>query len=153
MLFLGSWDALFYMLATAIVVPLMGTQGVHMEYGVKLIIAMVWFALTPLYWYIEVSEITAQIALHGLLNTDRTEHQRKTMMLPYWGVTFAIVLWIVAKASGGFYIEINYGWIEWLILFHTFLNALLSINVLYPLVSNYLQATSAQRRFETDTSH
>ncbi|MDB5187694.1 MAG: hypothetical protein JWO50_214 [Candidatus Kaiserbacteria bacterium] len=152
MLFLGSWDALIYAIAVAILVPVMGMEYFHIFFLIKLMIALLWFAFVPMiYWYIEVSEITAQIALNGILNTDQTEHQRRSMMLPYWGVTFAFVIWIVAKVSNGAYIDIRYGWIEWMILALTLLNTLLTINVLYPLVSNYLQATSSQRRFETES--
>jgi hypothetical protein len=149
MLSLGKADAWIYALMVAIMIPIMGY--LRLELFFDMTIAIVWLFVTSiLYWWIELGEITAQIKLFGLLDTDRTEQQRRSMMLPYWGATIAVVLWIISWASDGRWMSLRYDFIEWMLIVHTVLMAMFSINVIYPLVSNYLQATSMQRRVERE---
>ena len=110
-------------------------------------------AITHLYWFIEVFEIITEIKKNGLLDIEERNAQKQTMQLLYWGAAVAIFIWglLWARGDGG----PSYGWIEWLIIIHTLVLAKLSIEVIYPLIDNYLQSTSAQRRVERtdETEH
>jgi hypothetical protein len=103
-----------------------------------------------LYWFTETSQITAQMKLEGLLDIDATERQRRRMMLPYWGVAVAFVLWIIARVARVPGYELHYGIVEFSILVFTAVNASGCINVVYPLLSEFLQATATQKRFEKE---
>ena len=148
MLAAGHWSGLFYALVIAIGVPMLGYMSPIQEYRY---LALSFFILVGLlYWFAETSQITAQIRLEGLLDIDTTERQRRQMMLPYWGVAFAVVLWIVMRVARLPGYELHYGFVEFFVLVFTAINANACINVVYPLLSDYIQATASQKRFESE---
>ena len=162
-----KYDAHFYAIVVALGIPLM--SWVITDFYTKLVIACIWFALAPLlYFWLEGMEINSQIKRFGLLDQEESDRQRRTMYYLYFGVVFALVVWLIGVAvhiaanwspSEGLALVLrspldtpnHYGPIEWAILIHTFVVAYLSIDVYYPLISNFLQATAGQRRFETET--
>ncbi len=163
-------QAQLYGLAVAVGVPLMGWL-VH-DLQTKLLIACLWFALAPnqLFW-MEGMGIDSQIKRYGLLDQEESDYQRKAMYSPYFGVILAVVIWIVSIAayiplywpSAGWWADtryvfasftntpVHYGLVEWGILAHTVLIGYQCIDVYYPLISNFLQATAGQRRLEKET--
>lgn len=141
---LGQWDAQLYGALVGLGVPAMGFF--IEDHIAKLIVAAALFGLTPFYWFLELAEIRAQIHMHGLLSAEETSHQRQTMYWPVYGIILAVVIWgfgIVGKWSGP-----SYGIAEWVILAHTAIVSWSVIHIMFPLIDNYLQATSGQRRFE-----
>jgi hypothetical protein len=166
-----TYDAHVYALLVAAGVPLMaalvhGTQA-------KLLIACIWFAVVPvLYLWLEGMEINAQIAKYGLLRQQDSDYQREAMYYPYYGVAFAFVMWLLVDAivttialseswhshtfvsmvgvilGSPLVTPLRYGIIEWLILVHTLMVGKFAILVYYPLMTNFLQATAGQKRFE-----
>ena len=165
-----KYDAHLYFIVVALGVPLMGWLLV--DFFVKLVIACVWFAVVPaLYFWLEGMEINTQIRKYGLLDQEESDRQRKTMYFLYFGAVVAFVVWVVAIAvyiaarwphsdwwtnaqhmfRAAFNTPVHYGVVEWGILAHTVLIAYLTIDVYFPLISNFLQATAGQKRVEKET--
>ena len=143
----GHYDAQLYGAFVAVFVPLIGS--VYMDPMFKLYLATVFFAVGHAYWWIEVGWITAEIRRQGTLDTDDVTYQRKTMYWLYYGVIFAVVVWLLAWALGLPYP--SYGVVEWMILVHTFIVARGSISTINVLFDQYLHATAMQQRYEQTT--
>jgi hypothetical protein len=159
-----------YAIAVAIGVPLM-TLCID-DFYLKLAIAALWCGIVPtrLFW-LEGNEIVAQIRKYGLLDQEESDYQRKAMMWPYYGVIFAFVLWLIVLigyivvdwsqagfvahvqyiALSVFHTPLRYGFIEWGILVQTLWVTYHCIDINYPLISDFLQATAGQRRIEEGT--
>lgn len=141
---LGQWDAQVYGALVGLGVPAMGFF--IEDHTAKLIIVAALFGLTPFYWFLELAEIRVQIQLHGLLSAEETSHQRQTMMFPIYGIILALVIWGFGIVGG--WRGPSYEAAEWAILIHTAIVSWSVIHIMFPLIDNYLQATSGQRRFE-----
>jgi hypothetical protein len=166
-----KYDAHVYMIVVAIGLPCMAL--IVRNHQVKVLIACIWYAWAPLlYFYFEGMEMNAQILQYGLLRQQDSDYQRKTMFYPYFGALFAFVAWLLVDAmfvaadlastwqsqsfgsimatifASPWVTPLRYGFVEWAILIHTIIVAALAISVYYPLMSNFLQATAGQKRFE-----
>lgn len=142
---LGKWDAPIYAALVAVGIPLMSIFV--QDLGAKVVVGFGFLSLTPFYWWIELGELKSQIAMRGLLDPREIDSQRKSMQLLYWGVALAFVIWCFGLVGG--WRHPSYGIIEWFLLVHTLAVGWSTMSIIYPLMDEYLQATSAQRRFET----
>jgi hypothetical protein len=158
---LAVWDAPAFAIIVAIGVPLMGwiADSYFAHYGVRMSIATVWFALTGIYWYIEVREILAQIRKYGVLQRDESDAQRSSMQSLYWGALVAFLCWLIPViVYWATYLvgdrPINaipyYGVVEWGIIVHTVLTGRYSIKAIYALISEFQEALATQRRREME---
>ncbi len=147
---LTYWDAQIYFVLVGIGLPLMTMLVPDLLY--QMIIVMVFFAFMPsAYWDVEITEITTQIRLNGILDPLRTRHQRNTMWLPIFGVVLAGVVQIVSWVDGGRnmpWLHVRYGLLEWSVLVHTLYNAGRVIAVIDPMITYYDQLSGARQRFE-----
>ena len=143
----GQWDAPVYFAFVAAGIPIMSLFVADMH--AKIWVAMCFMALTPFYWWIELEELRSQLAMRGLLEPREIDSQRKSMQLLDWGVAVAVVVQCFAWIGG--WRGPFYGPIEWFLIAHTVAVGWTSMSVIYPLMDEYLQATSSQRRFEDQT--
>lgn len=163
------YDAQMYGLAVALGVPLMGwlITDVYWQgglkfsstgYAVKVTIAAIWFAVTHAYWPIEVGEITDQVEANGLINVRESDNQRRTMYSLYFGVLFALGVWIVCLLWHVFsllnlpearWVGPVYGPVEIGILLHTWRVGRSTTSSLYGMISSFQQALAGQMRRET----
>ncbi len=147
---IGAFDSQLYASLIAVGVPLSGILFPN-DSQTKWIAVSVWFFLSTAYWFTMGMEMISQIRINVTLDQRMTDSQRTSMQLLYWAVAIAFVYWLLAwalsgKSLYGLYAPApSYGWAEWLILAHTLFVSTFSIQVFYPLMTDYLQSTGPQR--------
>jgi hypothetical protein len=96
-IWLERWDALIVSIVIAIGVPLLGYSGFTSE--TKWIIACVWAMIwSPFFFYFEGRELVGQMMGRGAIKQEQLSEQQNTAQDPFFGVTFAFVIWLVALA-------------------------------------------------------
>ncbi|HEY4517102.1 MAG TPA: hypothetical protein VJG64_04120 [Candidatus Paceibacterota bacterium] len=146
----GASDAQSYGAIVALIVPILGLLDPSLE--IRLFAAAIFFAIGHVYWWIEAGWITAEIQRHGVLDTNDVSYQRRTMYWLYYGVIFAVVVWLLSMVGwfAGGWPHLHYGLVEWVILIHTIMVGRGAIGTINHLFDQYLQATAAQKRYETE---
>lgn len=136
------WDAPVYTLAIAIGVPLMSYFVTDTYY--KLLAAMLLFAITHAYWALETHEMVTPVLRHNVVREENANAQIDSMqVLKRYGAQGAAVIWILFlvwydavywpyadwKTNAWFVFDsifvterpVSYGWVECLIIAHTYL--------------------------------
>ena len=153
MLAIGPWSGPIYGLLVGVGVPLIAVANPDVTF--RFVCLFLYTFVGLLYGIVEVSQVEAQMQL-GILVVDIAVRQRKRMQWPYRGIEFAVFVWVTAFALWLFAyyvnversISLHYGLIEWAILVLTWANASAWVNLVYPLLDRYEQATASQARFE-----
>ncbi len=147
---LTIWDAPIYCVILALLAPLVASVVPELQmreriYGVVLIIIL------PSYWWVETEEIMSQIKATGLLDPDRLQYQRYTMLLPIAG--FIIGAGINMLAGAGHWQDPAYTWREWFFLTIGLINAIAVIGQLWPYLDYYNLATGSKQHFYQPGQH
>jgi len=134
------------------------TDIVFSSYEIKATIAALWFAVSHVYWSIEMDETADQVEAHGLVNVQQSDYQRRTMYSLYFGALFAVFIWTIgflwyvftlAKLPEAEWLGPSYGLVEIGILLHTWLVGRSAIKSMYRMISSFQQALAGQMRRET----
>ena len=143
------WNAPVYALIIIVFLPLLGASGY--ETTTKWIIAAVWFAVFPLYMWLEGREIAGQMEGRGSIDAPQARTQVWTAQLPHIGVIVAVFIWVIGLAwnrnePGGS--PIRYDVVEWAIIVHSVFAVGLSNHVFYSLVMELLKSAPRGERIE-----
>lgn len=142
-------NAPLYALIIAVGIPLLGWSGFAVE--TKKWIALAWCMAFPLYFLLELREITGQMEGRGSIDAPQARKQIRTAQLPHIGTILAIAIWIIAWAywrsePGGS--PIRYGIIEWLLVVWNFLAVFISNYAVYGLNMELLKSAPRGERVE-----
>lgn len=143
---INAWVFAFLILVG---VPLLGYSD--WPTGIKLIIMGFWFGIFPIYFLLEMREITGQMEGRGSIDSPQARRQIRTAQVPHIATILSIVVWVVSWAyfhdrPGGS--PIRYGWIEWAIIVHAFLAILITNYSVYGLLMELLKSAPRGERVE-----